>query len=247
MSTCGLPDGVPGGGSMRTAIPIVDMATGQNATISILAALYHRQATGEGQHIDCAMLDAAVAMNGHLAVGYFMTGKNPQRVGNTNPIASPSEVFDCKDGKLIIAVGNNLQFRQFCDAIGLSDLPQQPEFASNAIRVKHRDQLRAVIAPVIEKFMRGELIEKFAECGVPSGPLNEISEVFDSQQTAHRQLRLEMQHKTGQRISVLKSPLGIENLGYGAIPPPMLGGDTAEVLFKELGITESDLHSLSQL
>ncbi len=247
MSTCGLPDGVPGGGSMRTAIPIVDMATGQNATISILAALYHRQATGEGQHIDCAMLDAAVAMNGHLAVGYFMTGKNPQRVGNTNPIASPSEVFDCKDGKLIIAVGNNLQFRQFCHAIGLSDLPQQPEFASNAIRVKHRDQLRAVIAPVIEKFMRGELIEKFAECGVPSGPLNEISEVFDSQQTAHRQLRLEMQHKTGQRISVLKSPLGIENLGYGAIPPPMLGGDTAEVLCKELGITESDLHSLSQL
>lgn len=246
MSTCGLPDGVPGGGSMRTAIPIVDMATGQNATISILAALYQRQVTGEGQHIDCAMLDSAVAMNGHLAVGYFMTGKNPPRVGNTNPIASPSEVFECQDGQLIIAVGNNLQFRQFCNAIGLPDLPNQPEFAANAMRVKHRTQLREVIAPVIEKLMRGELIEKFAEYGVPSGPLNDISEVFESPQTTHRQLRVEMQHKTGQPISVLKSPLGIVELERDTIPPPMLGGDTAEVLCLELGMTERDLHSLLQ-
>ena len=238
MSTCGHPDSAENGGPMRTAIPIVDMATGQNATIAILAALLHKKNTGEGQYIDCAMLDSAVALNGHLAVGYLMTGKNPRRVGNTNPIASPSEVFDCIDGKIIIAVGNNQQFRLFCDAVGLPDLPSSSEFSSNSNRVKNREQLRAIIAPQIEKMSRQALSEKFSAIGVPCGPLNEISDVFSSPQSQHRALAVQLQHHSGQDIRLIKSPLGLSSLSHHYAPPPVLGEDTAEVLREQLGIIQ---------
>lgn len=236
MSTCGHPDEIPNGGPMRTAIPIVDMATGQNATIAILAALIQKQITGEGQYIDCAMLDSAVALNGHLAVGYLMTEQNPRRVGNTNPIASPSEVFDCQGGKLIIAVGNNKQFEQFCACIGLPELPQQHEFSTNARRVQHRNALRKVIAEKIEGLQRSELINKFEAIGVPCGPINEISEAFQSPQSIHRQLIVPLKHGNGQNISTLKTPLGIESANTELVAPPTLGADTASVLRDELGI-----------
>lgn len=241
MSTCGHPDGVENGGPMRTAIPIVDMATGQNATIAILAALLHKQNTGQGQYIDCAMLDSAVALNGHLAVGYLMTGKNPQRVGNTNPIASPSEVFDCIDGKVIIAVGNNLQFRQFCQAVDLLGLLELDEFSSNAKRVKHRDKLRSIIAPTVEKMSRAALMEKLNALGVPSGPLNEISDVFETPQSQHRQLAVQLRHGTGQQISVLKNPFGMESMSHDYAPPPTLGADTEAVLREYAGVEKKPL------
>lgn len=244
MSTCGHPDDVENGGPMRTAIPIVDMATGQNATIAILAALLHKQNTGQGQYIDCAMLDSAVALNGHLAVGYLMTGKNPRRVGNTNPIASPSEVFDCIDGKVIIAVGNNLQFRQFCQAVDLLGLLELDEFSSNAKRVQHRDKLRSIIAPTVEKMSRAALMEKLNALGVPSGPLNEISDVFETPQSQHRQLAVQLRHGTGQQISVLKNPFGMESMSHDYAPPPTLGADTEAVLREYAGVDKEPLESV---
>src|SRR5690606_12364116 len=163
---------------------------------------------------------------------------------NTNPIASPSEVFDCIDGKVIIAVGNNLQFRQFCQAVDLLELLELDEFSSNAKRVQHRDKLRSIIAPTVEKMSRAELMEKLNALGVPSGPLNEISDVFETPQSQHRQLAVQLRHGTGQQISVLKNPFGMESMSHDYAPPPTLGADTEAVLREYAGVDKEPLESV---
>lgn len=236
MSTCGQPDGSPGGEPMRTAIPITDVVTGLNATVAIASALFHRQQTGQGQYIDCAMLDSAVALNGHLALGYLMTGKSPTRVGNTNPIASPSEVLPCADGHLIVAAGNNGQFESLCKVLGLAGLPQDERFSTNARRVANRQALRECIGPRVLGWKKDELLAAFEVAGVPGGPINTMEQVFADPQARHRELALSLRHGRGVDVPSVRSPLRFSATPVQHLTPPCLGEHTESVLRDMLGV-----------
>ena len=244
MSTCGLPDGVPGGGPMRTAIPMTDMVTGLYATIGILGALMHRAHTGEGQMIDAAMLDATVAFNGHLAVGYLMSGKAPQRVGNTNPIASPSEVFECADGRIIIAAGNNGQFQQMCTVLDAPDMPTDPRFATNMQRIAHRSALREALQALVRDQPRAQLLTQLSAANVPAGPINAMAQVFADPQTQHRQLVVELPHSSGQNVRLVRSPLNFSASPVAHRAPPRLGEHSVQTLREELGLSEAQVEGL---
>jgi len=244
MSTCGLPDEQPGGGPMRTAIPMTDMVTGLYASIGILGALMHRQKTGEGQMIDAAMLDATVAFNGHLAVGYLMSGKAPQRVGNTNPIASPSEVFECADGRIIIAAGNNGQFQQMCAVLGAPDMPADPRFATNMQRIAHRSALREALQALVRDQPRAQLLTQLSAANVPAGPINDMAQVFADPQTQHRELVVELPHSSGQNVRVVRSPLNFSASPVAHRAPPRLGEHSVQTLREELGLSEAQVEGL---
>jgi crotonobetainyl-CoA:carnitine CoA-transferase CaiB-like acyl-CoA transferase len=244
MSTCGHPDDQPGGGPMRTAIPMTDMVTGLYATIGILGGLMHRQKTGEGQAIDAAMLDATVAFNGHLAVGYLMSGKAPQRVGNTNPIASPSEVFDCADGLIVIAAGNNGQFQQLCAVLGAPDMLTDPRFATNMQRIAHRSELRGALQALVRGRSRAQLLEQLSEATVPAGPINDMAHVFADPQTQHRQMVVELPHSSGQTVRVVRSPLNWSASPVTHRAPPRLGEHSVQTLREELGLTDAQVEGL---
>jgi crotonobetainyl-CoA:carnitine CoA-transferase CaiB-like acyl-CoA transferase len=244
MSTCGLPDDEPGGGPMRTAIPMTDMVTGLYATIGILGALMHRQKTGEGQVIDAAMLDATVAFNGHLAVGYLMNGKVPQRVGNTNPIASPSEVFECAEGRIIISAGNNQQFQRMCTVLGAPDMPSDPRFATNMQRIAHRRELQAALQTLVHGQPRARLLEQLSAANVPAGPLNDMAQVFTNPQTQHRQMVVELPHSSGQTVRLVRSPLNWSASPVTHKAPPRLGEHSLQALRDELGLSDAQVAGL---
>lgn len=246
MSTCGQPDGAPGAGAMRTAIPITDVVTGLYAAIGVVSALYHRRVTGTGQHVDTAMIDASVALNGHLALGYLMTGKVPPRVGNTNPIASPSEVMTCADGPFILAAGNDGQFQAMCRVLGHPEWAEDERFRTNTLRVAHRDALRVTLAPVLAERRLPELLSLFGAAGVPCGPINDIADVFEDPQTRHRQLELYLPHSRGVAVPSLRSPLRFSATPVDHHAPPMLGEHSASVLAAELGIDEGRLQGLRE-
>ncbi|MCL1962283.1 MAG: CoA transferase [Desulfovibrionaceae bacterium] len=246
MSTCGQPDGSPGADPMRTAIPITDVVTGLYAAIGVIGALYHRRAHGSGQHVDAAMIDAAVALNGHLALGYLMTGQLPPRVGNTNPIASPSEVMVCADGPFILAAGNNGQFEAMCRVLGHPEWADDERFRTNALRVTHRGALRATLAPALMHRGRAELLAALDAAGVPCGPINDMAEVFADPQTRHRQIELHLPHSRGVTVPSLRSPLCFSATPVEHRAPPMLGEHSASVLAAELGIDEKRLQALRE-
>jgi crotonobetainyl-CoA:carnitine CoA-transferase CaiB-like acyl-CoA transferase len=246
MSTCGLPDGEPGATPTRTSIPITDIVTGLYANIAVVSALYHRERTGQGQYIDVAMLDASVAFNGHLAVGYLMTGKVPQRAGNTNPIAAPSEVFRCVDGLAIIAAGNNSQFAGLCRVVGRPELTVDERFAGNASRVANRTALIAILAPVLEAYLRDELLARLLECGVPCGPINDMAQVFSDQQTRHRALAMPLRHASGADVTLVRSPLRFSASPVEHRTPPLLGEHSEQVLAEELGLTDAQIRGLRE-
>lgn len=241
MSTCGRPDGAPGAGPMRTSIPITDLFTGLYATISILGALIQRAQTGRGQYIDAAMLDASVAVNGHLALGFLMTGSLPARIGNANPIASPSEVFAAMDGDIIVAAGNNGQFRALADALGRPELKSDPRFDTNAHRVQNRDALSALLAAILASQDMMHWTRSLSAAGVPCGPVNTLAQVFDDPQVAHRGLRKTVRHARGMDVPMLKSPLNLTDSPVDYRPAPLLGEHTDQVLRDLVGASEPDL------
>lgn len=246
MSTCGQPEGTPGSAPMRTAIPITDVVTGLYATIAVTSALYHRQRTGEGQHIDVAMLDASVAFNGHLAVGYLMNGKVPQRAGNTNPIAAPSEVFACADGHLIVAAGNNTQFQNLCRVLGLAGLDEDARYATNAQRVAHRKGLCAELEAPMRAWHKADLLAALDAVGVPCGPINDMAQVFDAPQTRHREIAFTLPHARGTEVPSLRNPIRYARTPMRYRAAPMLGQDNAAVLTQELGLHPDELADLKK-
>lgn len=246
MSTCGQPDGAPGAEPMRTAIPIADIVTGLYAAIGVVSALYHRRATGQGQHLDAAMLDASVALNGHLAIGYLMTGVVPARAGNTNSVVSPSEVLACADGQLIVAVGNNGQFQALCRVLEQPHWANDERFRSNALRVAHRQALRDLLVPLLATRSRSGLLAEFEQAGVPCGPINDMAGVFDDPQTRHRELALRLAHSRGVDVPAVRSPLRFSATPVRHRASPMLGEHSAQVLATELGLDQGQLQALRE-
>jgi crotonobetainyl-CoA:carnitine CoA-transferase CaiB-like acyl-CoA transferase len=184
--------GEPGGEPQKTGVAIADIFTGLYASTAILAALRGRDATGEGAHIDLALLDTQVAVLANQAMNYLVSGEAPHRMGNAHPNITPYQTFAVADGYVIVAVGNDRQFRALCTLLGLAGLATDPEFASNADRVRNREQLTAALSPALLLQTREPLLAALAAAGVPAGPINDVAQVFADPQVVARGLRIDV-------------------------------------------------------
>lgn len=188
MSITGEPDGPP----QKYGVPVTDIVTGLYATTAILAALRQRDATGEGQHIDLSLLDCATAITANQAMNYLATGIPPVRVGNAHPNLVPYQVFDCADGWIVIATGNDAQFQRLCGLLGMPELAATAEFRTNADRVANRTALSARLGAEIGLRPRDALLADCERAGIPAGPIYDMGEVFADRQARHRGLRMEI-------------------------------------------------------
>jgi crotonobetainyl-CoA:carnitine CoA-transferase CaiB-like acyl-CoA transferase len=242
MSVTGERDDQPGGGPQKVGVPIVDILTGMYTAVAVLAALARRQQTGDGDHIDIAMLDVMAGTLVNQAMNYLMTGQPPRRTGNKHPNIQPQDVFATADGHLALAVGNDAQFLKFCSAIGRPDLGTDERFATNAARVRHLPVLTAMLRDLLASRSSGEWASLFDEAGIPCGPINSIPQVFCDPQVEHRGMVVDIPHPTAGKVPMVASPMRFANAPLEfRRSPPLLGQHTDEVL-RELG-----LNSIEQL
>ncbi|MFN3143878.1 MAG: CaiB/BaiF CoA transferase family protein [Paracoccaceae bacterium] len=236
MSVTGGPDGVPGGGPQKVGVPIIDIMTGMYAAIGVLAALANRDRTGKGDHIDLAMLDVSVAMLANQAMNFLVSGQEPVRRGNRHPNIQPQNVYPVKDGHIVLAVGNDGQFRKFAQEIGLPELADNPKFATNVARVENLEELEALLIEALATRTIDEWVSAFSASGVPSGPINTVGRVFEEPQVQHRQMLRSIPHPLSGTVRQVVSPLNFANapLAFDRAPP-LLGEHTEEVL-KALGL-----------
>lgn len=245
MSVTGLPDGEPGGGPMKVGIPISDLTTGLYAAISVLAALNHRHATGEGQRIDLALLDTQVALLANQASNWMNGGMVPRRLGNQHPNTVPYQDFACSDGSILVALGNDRQFRAFTALIGLPELADDERFAISPGRSINRDALLALMRPAIAQWKSAELIGAMEAAKLPGGKVNEIPEVLAHPQIEARGMVHEMARSDGTPVKVLGFPaqLSASPATYRHAPPRS-GEDTADVLTTVLGLDRDEIDRL---
>ena len=247
MSITGRPDDVPGGGPLRVGVALTDLFTGVYASTAILAALQVRDRTGEGQHIDMALLDVGMAILANQASAFLNTGKAPQRQGNTHPSLTPYQDFPTLDGSMLLAIGNNGQFARFCEAAGHAEWAADARFATNTLRVKHR----GVLIPMMEELTRtrstADWVTLLEDKAVPCGPINDIAQAFDDAQVKARGLAVTLPRDAGDGIA---SITGVASpLRLSATPPvlrhapPALGQHTREVL-TEFGIDAARFDAL---
>lgn len=231
MSVTGERDDAPGGGPQKVGVPIIDIMTGMYATIAVLAALARRSETGEGDHIDIGMLDVSVAMLANQAMNYLVSGVAPKRRGNKHPNIQPQDVFAVKDGHLVLAVGNDDQFRRFSRAIGRPELADDPRFATNVERVRNLDVLHPLISKLLLEKNLDHWLDVLGAEDVPCGPINTIPRVFADEHVRYRQMVRKVPHPLTDDLSLVVGPMRFANapLAFDR-PPPLLGEHTAEVL-----------------
>ncbi|HYC35539.1 MAG TPA: CaiB/BaiF CoA-transferase family protein [Usitatibacter sp.] len=245
MSVTGERDDLPGGGPQKVGVAVSDLFTGMYATSAILAALLERQSSGQGQHIDMALLDVQVAMLANLSSSYFVSGKAPGRMGNAHMNIVPYHVFRASDDFLIVAVGNDGQFRRFCEVIGAPGWPDDPRFSSNAQRVGHRDLLVGKITEKLQAKTAREWLALLEPSGVPCGPINDLDQVFADPQVRHRGLRVSAPHPAAGEVSMVANPIRFSRTPIvHDRAPPLLGEHTQEVLQQVLGMEQGDVASL---
>ena len=244
MSITGERDDRPGGGPQKVGVAVADLFTGMYATVAILAALRHRDATGEGQVIDMALLDTQVAMLANLGANYMVTRQAPRRAGNAHQNIVPYQVFEVADGHLILAVGNDGQFARFCAVAGCADLPQDPRFASNANRVRHRDTLVPLLAERLKLRSRNDWLSALEAAKVPCGPINDLADVFADPQVQERGMSVAVTHPHTDTLQLVASPMKLSVTPVQLRrPPPLLGQHTDEVL-DELGVDAAQRQQL---
>jgi crotonobetainyl-CoA:carnitine CoA-transferase CaiB-like acyl-CoA transferase len=245
MSVTGQADGVPGAGPLRVGVAVTDMMTAIFAVSGILAALLHRDRSGEGQHIDLALLDVQVASLINIAQAYLSAGIVAQRNGNAHPSVVPSQAFDCADGQVMLATGNDSQFAKLCEAVGRPELARDPRFARNEARVRNQALVISTLEPLLRDKPMGYWTDKLARAGVPCGPINDIARVFEDAQVRHRGMRIEMAHPLAGMLPLVGSPLRLSATPVEyRLPPPLLGQHTDEVLSGLLGIQDDELDRL---
>ncbi|RQV77212.1 CaiB/BaiF CoA transferase family protein [Burkholderia anthina] len=245
MSITGERDGEPGGGPQKAGVAIADLATGLYSTIAVLAALAHRDRTGEGQYIDMALLDVLVALLANMNTNFLASGKPPVRWGNAHPNIVPYQTFQTSDGWIIVAVGNDGQFRKFVEAGGRPELADDARFATNPSRVRHRDTLVPILAEMVKARGKADWIGALEAAGVPCGPINDLGEVFDNEQVVARGMQVSLPHPCGADVKLVRNPIRMSATPPDArTAPPLLGAQTEDVLRDMLGYDDERIAAL---
>ena len=242
MSITGTPDGEP----MKMGVAFSDIFAGLHAVIGIQAALLHREKTGEGQHIDISLLDSQVAVLANQALNYLVGGKAPKRLGNAHPNIVPYQTFETRDGHIIMAVGTDRQYAEYCRIIGAPHLVDDT-FRTNRGRVENRDKLIPQLAPYMKARSTAEWVEAFEAAAVPCGPINDIAQVFENPQVEARGLRLDLARDDGVVVPSVANPVVFSATPNSySNPSPRLGSGTVAVLQDVLGLGADDIARLKQ-
>ncbi len=242
MSITGEPDGPP----MKVGVAIVDITAGLFATSAILAALRHRDLTGEGQYVDIALLDAVLAWLANVGSNYLVSGELPRRYGNGHPNIVPYEPFQAGDGVFFaLAVGNDRQWRDFCCLAGLEPLARDPRFATNSERVLHREELIPIIAEKMLEKTSDEWLQQLDASKIPCGPINTLDKIFADPQVKEREMVVEVPHPTAGMVKLVASPMKFSRTPCQIHRhPPLLGEHTEEVLSAVLGYSQEEIDAL---
>ena len=242
MSVTGEPDGEP----MKVGVAVADLFAGQNAVISILAALQARTFTGEGQYIDIALFDSELGWLANVASNFLISGKNPKRYGNAHANIVPYQSFQASDGWFVVAVGNDKQFEAFCKVIGKPELSADKRFSTNSARVQNREILIPLLKPI---FMQKTVSEWLALIGdqFPCGPINNFDQVFSMPHVKEREMLVQMEHPTIGALPLVGSPLkmGGTPVSY-RLPPPLMGQHTKDILRESLGYSDEKVMALAK-
>jgi crotonobetainyl-CoA:carnitine CoA-transferase CaiB-like acyl-CoA transferase len=243
MSLTGEPDGLP----QKVGVPVADLFAGLYGCIGILAAIRHRDLTGQGQQIDIGMLDTHVAWLANQGMNYLATGENPPRLGNQHPNIVPYQVFPTEDGYMVLSVGNDPTFKRFCEAFALTHLLEDERFATNAARVANRQLVTDTLTPVMKQHPTNWWIEKLEALKIGCGPINNLRQVFEDPHVVARNMVLEMDHATGGKMKVIANPVKLsETPADYRSAPPVLGQHTDEVLGGKLGLGAAELAALRE-
>ncbi len=247
MSLTGRPEGEEGAGPMKVGVALTDILTGLYATVGVLAALNQREQSGVGQHIDVALLDVQVACLANQAMNYLATGVSPKRLGNAHPNIVPYQDFPSADGNFILAVGNDGQFRKFCEVAGIANLADDSRFVTNKARVAHRAELIPLLRQATVFKTTAQWIEQLEKAGVPCGPINDLQQVFADPQVQARGLRLDLPNAMGSSTPQVASPLRLSAtpVAYRSAPP-LLGQHTEALLQRLLGMSETQIAELRE-
>jgi crotonobetainyl-CoA:carnitine CoA-transferase CaiB-like acyl-CoA transferase len=236
MSVTGEPDHLPGGGPQKVGVALTDILTGMYATTAIQAAIIEREKSGLGQHIDLALLDVQVACLANQGMNYLVSQDTPKRMGNAHPNIVPYQTFQTADGFIILTVGNDSQFADFCQVANCETLIQDPLFATNQARVRNRD----IVVERLEKIIKAKnsdfWLQQLEIKGVPCGPINDIAQVFDNPQIKHRKMLGELNHPKNGKVPTVANPINFSRtpIVYNQAPPN-LGEHTERVLTELLG------------
>jgi len=241
MSVTGSEDGEP----MKVGVAVADVMTGLYASNAIQGALIHQLRTGQGQHIDLALLDVQVATLANQAMNYIATNENPKRLGNAHPNIVPYQAFATNDGHLILAVGNDAQFERFCQVAGEKELASNPLYTSNALRVANRNELVPEVSRLLKIKSTQWWLAELNKVGVPCGPICNIDEVFDNPQIKAREMKISLDHAQLGKVESVANPIKLSAtpLQYHQAPP-MLGEHTHAVLQDWLGMEELEYKTL---
>jgi len=245
MSITGERDGQPGGGPQKAGVAIADLMTGMYSTIAVLTALTHRDRTGEGQYIDMALLDVQVAMLANMNSNYLASGQPPVRWGNAHPNIVPYQTFQTSDGWIIVAVGNDGQFRKFVEVGQRPELAEDERFATNPARVRNRDVLVPILAQMVRLQGKQKWITALEAAGVPCGPINDLAEVFANEQVVARGMQVDLPHPSGGTVKLVRNPINMTGTPPEALAhPPTLGEHTESVLRDVLGYSDERITAL---
>lgn len=246
MSLTGGPDELPGGGPAKVGLAICDVITGIYSSFAVITALAEREKSGVGQHIDMSLLDTTIATISHINMNYLVGGIIPKRMGTGHPSIVPYQMFQAKDGPMVVAVGNDGQFGKLCALLGRAELAKDPRFLTNPLRVKHRDDLVPQLEAAFTQKTADEWISSLTQLGVPCGPLNNIQQVFADPHIKSRGMQINIPHPRAGSVPGLANPARLaETPPQYERPAPLLGEHTHEILRGVLGLSDAEINQLA--
>ncbi|MBU3562982.1 MULTISPECIES: CaiB/BaiF CoA-transferase family protein [unclassified Polynucleobacter] len=245
MSVTGEADGVKGASPQKAGVAIADIFTGMYASTAILAAVIHRDHTGEGQYIDMALLDTQIAVMANVSSAYLTSEKVPRRIGNASVTIVPYQTFPTSDGWMIVAAGNDGQYRHFVMAGEEAHLADNPRYATNPLRVQHRDELVPLLEAMTRKKTKKEWMSLLEKVNVPCGPINNFKEVFENEQVIARGVEINVPHPTVGNMKLVASPMRLSKTPTEVrMAPPTLGQHTQEILHERLKLDDQAIEAL---